>query len=67
MNNEPILILPNKTPAEVSYNNLLISDKGTFVAFLKANGIKGWPTTNWDDPKNRHSGFLKFWENGVIG
>lgn len=72
---QPAVILPNKTDAEKSYNNKLLSDKETLVSFLKSNEIRGWPTTNRDvfNPNNSgnsnanyHSSYLKFWESSHL-
>lgn len=68
MKEEPIASVPNKTDAEKAYNNLLMANREVFSNFLKENGIKGWPTTNWDNQNSFHRpSFLKFWQGNVIG
>jgi hypothetical protein len=71
MNEEPIVILPNRTDSERLYNHKLLTDKETLMAFLKSNEIKGWPTTNRDNPahyhQNSYGGSLKFWDGYFIG
>lgn len=69
MNEEPIIALLNKTDAEKAYNHKLMTDRETLTAFLAANKIKGWPTTNRDNAvsSNYHAGYLKFWQGNVIG
>lgn len=64
-NQQPVVVLANKTKEEISYINLLLSNKTVLTSFIKENGIKGWPTTNWADGKK--TSYLKFYQGNVIG
>lgn len=61
---QPIVALANKTEEQISYNNLLLSNKEVLASFIKENGIKGWPTTNWTN--GRKTLYLKFYQGNVI-